>query len=443
MSARSVIAANGGLIAGGAAAVVVAILIGLMLRPEAPQTTSAARDSGATPAISKTEAEPSVTASAQETDAPETRENDANKTDPSDLGVSATVIGDKVVASADGTQSVTVNTDPAGKPTVSGVTTPTTPANAPRFDLVRVDKEGAAVIAGKAAPGVEVDIILEGKVVTTVKADTRGSFVAMFDVPTNGQSLTISLVARDETGARQESDDRVYVMAPDLPAVTEPTAVATADTTTGDTATTETAPAETTTAKPEKTAPTVFIASASGVKLVQPPNVVSIPPDVMANVSLDVITYDESGEVQISGRGKADQHVRVYVNNQPVKTEPVETDGSWKLSLPEVDPGTYTLRVDELDASGKVTSRTETPFKKEDPKQVVKVANSNGLGATDTQNTLPQIEKITIQPGATLWALAKANYGDGRLYMQIFEANRETIRNPDLIFPGQIFTIPD
>ena len=49
---------------------------------------------------------------------------------------------------------------------------------------------------------------------------------------------------------------------------------------------------------------------------------------------------------------------------------------------------------------------------------------------------------ITVQPGFTLWAIARDTYGDGVLYVQVFEANRDKIKDPDLIYPGQVFTVP-
>jgi nucleoid-associated protein YgaU len=49
---------------------------------------------------------------------------------------------------------------------------------------------------------------------------------------------------------------------------------------------------------------------------------------------------------------------------------------------------------------------------------------------------------ITVQPGFTLWAIARETYGDGVLYVQVFEANRDKIKDPDLIYPGQVFTVP-
>ena len=49
----------------------------------------------------------------------------------------------------------------------------------------------------------------------------------------------------------------------------------------------------------------------------------------------------------------------------------------------------------------------------------------------------------TVQPGSTLWAIAKERYGSGIEYHKVFEANKERIRDPDLIYPGQVFEIPD
>ena len=49
---------------------------------------------------------------------------------------------------------------------------------------------------------------------------------------------------------------------------------------------------------------------------------------------------------------------------------------------------------------------------------------------------------MTVQPGYTLWGIAKSEFGDGVMYVQVFEANKDRIRDPDLIYPGQVFTIP-
>jgi len=96
-------------------------------------------------------------------------------------------------------------------------------------------------------------------------------------------------------------------------------------------------------------------------------------------------------------------------------------------------PGVYTLRIDEVGADGTVTSRVETPFKREAP-AVLAEASVTGSGA---------IKAITVQRGDTLWAIARDRYGEGPLYVRVFEANRSAIRDPDLIYPGQVFDLPD
>ena len=47
-----------------------------------------------------------------------------------------------------------------------------------------------------------------------------------------------------------------------------------------------------------------------------------------------------------------------------------------------------------------------------------------------------------VQPGDTLWAIAKKYYGNGNQYTKIFNANKDKIKNPNLIYPGQQLVIP-
>ena len=49
----------------------------------------------------------------------------------------------------------------------------------------------------------------------------------------------------------------------------------------------------------------------------------------------------------------------------------------------------------------------------------------------------------TVVAGDSLSKIAKKFYGDGNKWKAIFEANRDTVKNPDLIHPGQVLKIPD
>ena len=177
-------------------------------------------------------------------------------------------------------------------------------------------------------------------------------------------------------------------------------------------------------------APMVLRANDEGVALVQAaPNA---EPNSPATVALDTISYDDEGEVQLQGRAGDREDgktvVRVYVDNQPVADADVKDDGTWASTLPKVAAGVYTLRVDQLNAQGRVTSRAETPFKREEKQQLA---------------AAPQKARVvTVQPGSTLWAIARERYGEGILYVRVFNANRDRIRDPDLIYPGQVFDLP-
>ena len=51
--------------------------------------------------------------------------------------------------------------------------------------------------------------------------------------------------------------------------------------------------------------------------------------------------------------------------------------------------------------------------------------------------------QVIIQPGNNLWKLSRQIYGKGIMYTVIYEANKDQIRRPELIYPGQIFLTPD
>ncbi|MEQ5827496.1 LysM peptidoglycan-binding domain-containing protein [Sulfitobacter sp. NFXS29] len=158
------------------------------------------------------------------------------------------------------------------------------------------------------------------------------------------------------------------------------------------------------------------------------------PPQVMTNVALDTIGYSDLGDVQLAGRAQPDtREVRVYLNNNAVISLPVDQEGRWRGDLPNVDEGVYTLRVDELSRAGDVTSRVETPFKRESPE--VLAAATEGLSGP--------LSAVTVQKGDTLWAISRERYGDPLLYVKVFEANSGNIRDPDLIYPGQVFDLPE
>lgn len=179
-------------------------------------------------------------------------------------------------------------------------------------------------------------------------------------------------------------------------------------------------------APPTAPPPAVLLSSPRGIEAL------STAPIAPGDVALDSISYDDEGDVLLSGRGKTASFVRIYLDNTPVTTSRIREDGRWRVQLPQVDQGTYVLRVDQINERGQVIARVESPFLRESTTVLEEVV-SKGTGP---------VRSVTIQPGNTLWGISRQRYGDGMQYVRIYEANRDRIRDPDLIYPGQIFDLP-
>jgi nucleoid-associated protein YgaU len=351
---------------------------------------------------------------------------------------------DAIVAAASEDAPVsaaTEKTEPAPAVVSETPAAPLPPAG-PKFDTVRVDPDGAMVIAGRAEAGQIVDIILANEALERVTADSNGNFVVLPIAGPSDQPRRLSLLA-DPEGAAIPSQTS-YIVAPIavpvvVAALSEPNVIdENAAEDLGRNVTTPVAPEAPPVpdtpivADAPSAVPTVLQADADGVRIVQDGS-----SDGTKNVALDAITYDPAGEVQLSGRATGDGAVQIYIDNQPVTTSAVTAGGDWQIELPQIDTGIYTLRIDEVDSEGEVVSRLETPFKREERQEVAAVL------AEETNSDGFEVAVKTVQPGATLWAIAEKNLGSGIFYVEIFEANSDLIRDPDLIYPGQIFRIPE
>ncbi|REC56071.1 LysM peptidoglycan-binding domain-containing protein [Rhodosalinus sediminis] len=181
-------------------------------------------------------------------------------------------------------------------------------------------------------------------------------------------------------------------------------------------------------------APGVILAGRDGLRVLQRPDGPGAAPEALAALSIDAIAYGAGGVPRLTGQGgDGAAFVRIYLDNRPVTTAPVGSDGAWRAELPEVETGVYTMRLDAIDAGGVVTARLETPFERISPARLAEAsADAAGSGR----------RVVTVQRGNTLWGISRRTYGEGILYVRIFEANRDRIRDPDLIYPGQVFTVP-
>jgi LysM repeat protein len=261
----------------------------------------------------------------------------------------------------------------------------------PSFDIVKVDPSGHAVIAGRAAPGAKVQILDGDKSLGQVTADDRGEWVLVPTDPIKPGERQLTLEATDPTtGAKAKSTDTVAL------AVATPTP-----------------------STPGGSTVAVLLPGNAN----QPAQALQTPNARNGSLSLDTAEYNDKGDLMLSGRAKPGATLRLYADNQPLATVTADDQGKWSSVAPR--PQTQSqkkveLRVDEVAADGSVAQRIAEPFEP---------------GASTTG-------QYTVQAGNSLWFIARKAYGSGQHYTVIFGANKEQIRDPNLIYPGQIITLP-
>ncbi len=375
----------------------------------------------------------------------------------------------------------------------------------PEVSTSRIDADGAVLMAGRADAGAVIEFLLDGKVVASTVADAGGNFVGLFDIGPSTQARTLS--TRSQVGGQISDLGADFIVVPQVrvaetspseePSAPEEPTEDLKEEQVAQTATVEEAPqaetasddgadvqtaeltdqgqvaqtlsedatspaeevadtvaqateveepqvadvqveaqaqdtdADTDTAQAAPTAQAVLSSDAEGVKVVQPAAADTAPQEI----ALDAISYDDEGAVAISGRGNPSEFVRVYLDNAIVSSTEIGVTGQWEVVLNDVPPGVYNLRLDQVNANSKVTSRLVTPFKREEPEKLV--------AQVEALTEPARINVVTVQPGSTLWAIARERYGEGILYVTVFNANRDKIKDPDLIYPGQVFALPD
>ena len=299
-----------------------------------------------------------------------------------------------------------------------------------RYDALRVTPEGALTLAGTVAPGALVEVLLDGAVIDTQTADAQGAFASVVTVAPSAAPRGLGLRVRGADGVARMADETLTV-AP------SPLALAEAE---------KIAAAEALAARPLVTDAT------GGARLLA---------EATAELVIDTLAFGEAGAMSVSGRGApAGAALRAYVDNAEVGLTRPDASGAWQMRLPAAAPGAHSLRVDALDAAGEVLARAEQGFETVLPAAEI-AARLPALppASAELSTTPPAVpladasprtgtttgaggRAITILRGHTLWAIAREAYGNPYLYVQIFEANRDQIRDPDLIYPGQVFTLP-
>ena len=278
----------------------------------------------------------------------------------------------------------------------------------PTFDTVRIDKEKTAVLAGRSAPFALVSLmhddkmlgnkllgnkllgnkLLDNKLLGSAHASARGEWVMVIDKPLTLNALSyLRLRSKNRAGEVVLSDEIVTLSASHLPYV--------------------------------------VLTNPNGSEVLQSGF------SELGDVLLETIDYDENKNAIFSGRARAQAQVFLYYNNQFIGQARAGQNDKWQIKAKDIATGKGVVRLDLLGEKGEILARLELPV-------AIEVA----------QKIEPQVEhkvkpQVLIQAGDSLWKIARNLYGKGTLYTIIYEYNKDNIKNPNLIYPGQVFQTPN
>jgi nucleoid-associated protein YgaU len=252
----------------------------------------------------------------------------------------------------------------------------------PEFDVVRVDPQGNAVLAGRAVPGAVVTIMDNGKPLGTVTADAQGAFVLLPGSPLQPGTHDITMSETLPNGTVLTGTQSAAVNLP---------------------------------GNGGQALTVLSGANGSAVLSGQGPQ--------PGTLGLGTVDYDTAGHAIYSGTAPAGAKVNLSLGNIVIGSAVADAKGRWRITGPTPDTGGM-LVLNATTSTGSQLPSVTAPFAPE----TLKAALAAG--------------HVVIAPGDSLWLIARHVYGQGTMYTLIYTANSGQIHDPNLIFPGQSFVLP-
>ena len=252
----------------------------------------------------------------------------------------------------------------------------------PEFDVVRVDPQGNAVLAGRAVAGAVVTVLDNGKVLGTVTADAQGAFVLLPGGPLTPGSHDITMSETLPNGTVLPGAESAAISLP---------------------------------GNGGQVLTVLSGANGSAVLSGQGP--------LPGTLGLGAVDYDTAGHAIFSGTAPAGAKVDLSLGNIVIGSTQADAKGRWHITA--ATPETSGMLVlGATTSTGTKLPVITAPF------------------APETLQTALAAGHVMIAPGDCLWLIARHVYGQGTKYTLIYTANSSQIRDPNLIFPGQSFVLP-
>ena len=254
------------------------------------------------------------------------------------------------------------------------------------FDIVRITKNGDAVIAGRAKPNQMINLFDGDEKLANITSDANGEWVWTSEFPLEHgiKKLYLKYLEND---VLYNSEQTILIFLD----------------------------------KDSEKEPVVFKTTMNGRGKSEMLNL----EEIEQNITLDFVEYSPTGKVLVSGRSEANKEISFFFDDDLVGKSLVDKNGLWEFEYDKkIKFGKIDLRIDLL-TNNEIISMS-TPIFMENMAKII----------NNSEN------RIVVQPGNSLWRIARKTLGGGVFYSEIYKKNALKIKNPDMIFPGQVFDLP-
>lgn len=351
----------------------------------------------------------------------------------------------------------------------------------PTFDIVRVEPDGNAVLAGLAAPGNQIEIMSGDQVLARAYANSAGEWALVLDEPLSvgGHQIAVRSISSDAeeplisvqnvtVSVPEQAVESAIVMLdePGEPSTIwqSPATVIRPETPEQSAALTDVEPLAETNSVPSASVAEDSEGDVATDSPDSPDSVVEpTQPDRTQEaplVTVEAVETDGAEDLLVSGASRPNASVRLFLDNKLVGETVAGPVGRWQMQTDHSVPkGRLLLRVEQVHpSSGAVLARREVPFER-DPEIVGSLAATfdpdnainddirgdiaSGRDTAQISGVMSRSQRVVVGKGDNLWTIARRIYGSGVRYTTLYSANEDQIRNPATVFPDQVLLIPD
>ncbi|MDC2965860.1 LysM peptidoglycan-binding domain-containing protein [Alphaproteobacteria bacterium] len=250
------------------------------------------------------------------------------------------------------------------------------------FDIVRLDKTGDVVIAGKTIPNIKVDILDGNEILASVFSDSNGDWVWISENPLPEGIKRFNLKHFD--GEHEFFSHQNIIILREK--------------------------------NKYLSSKILKFSKSSSIEIINNNKKI-------LGLSLDIAEYLNEDSLMLTGRTKPNAKVKLFFSDNFIKDSISDNRGVWKIELKNFEFTNNNLIVTTEIEGQKIKLKTKIFEKKIDPNFIFE-------------------KEVIVKNGNSLWRIARKTLGGGVYYSEIYKSNMKEIENPDLIFPGQVFNIP-